>query len=55
MFGTIGAVLGVFIGFLFWAVQDLEKYVLTWTIVFCSALVICLILLYLGGKDRRRQ
>ena len=52
---TIASVLGIFIGFLFWAVSDLEKYVLTWTIVVCGLLVIFLILIYFGGKDRRRQ
>jgi membrane protein DedA with SNARE-associated domain len=55
VFGIIFGVLGIFIGFLFWAVQNLEKYVLTWTIVFCVAFVIMLILVYFGGKDRRRQ
>jgi hypothetical protein len=55
VFAIIGTVLGIFIGFLFWAVQDLEKYVLTWTIVFCVGIVIMLVLVYFGGKDRRRQ
>jgi membrane protein DedA with SNARE-associated domain len=55
VFGTILGVLGIFIGFLFWAVQNLERYILTWSIVFCISLVIMLILVYFGGKDRRRQ
>ncbi len=55
VFAVIFAVLGIFIGFLFWATPDLETYILTWTIVMCSLIVIGLILLYFGGKDRRRQ
>ena len=55
VFGIIFATLGIFIGFLFWAVQNLEKYVLTWTIVFLILFSISLIFLYTGGKDRRRQ
>ena len=55
VWGLILGGLGIFIGFLFWATQNLEKYVLTWSIVMCASIAIGLVLLWMGGKDRRRQ
>jgi hypothetical protein len=55
VFGIIGTTLGIFIGFLFWATQNTSKYVLTWSIVLSAFIIIALIFLWRGGKDRRRQ
>lgn len=51
---TIGAVLGIMIGFLFWVqAGGLEGYVIAWVAVLIAFIVIMLVLFYWGGKRRR--
>lgn len=53
---TIGGVLGIMIGFLYWVqAGGLEGYVIAWVAVFLTFLVVGIILFYIGGKARRRM
>ena len=54
--GTIGSVLGLMIGFLFWVTQaGLESFVQIWSMVFLVFVVILLIAFYVGGRSRLKE
>lgn len=53
---TIGGVLGLMIGFLFWITnRGLESYTIVWSIVFLVFVVLMMILFYIGGRARIRD
>ena len=54
LFLTIGLVLAMMIGFLFWVQgSGLDLYVIVWSAGLLFFMLICIMLLYKGGKERR--
>ncbi len=55
MVGVIGGVLGIMIGFLFWAINGLGNFIIVWSIVTICFVITMIILFYVGGKRRIRE
>jgi uncharacterized protein YacL len=53
--GVIGGVLGIMIGFLFWAINGLGNFIIVWSIVTICFVITMIILFYVGGKRRIRE
>ncbi len=49
------AVLGIMLGLMQWAIREQINYVLCWVIVLMVFLLVNVLLLYWGGRDRRVQ
>jgi hypothetical protein len=53
---TIGGMLGLMVGFLYWVtVQGLEGFVQVWSIFFLMFIIILIVAFYVGGYSRIKQ
>lgn len=53
---TIGSVLGIMIGFMFWITRHgLTDFAAIWSAIFLAFVVIMIIAFYFGGKNRIRE
>lgn len=56
LFFTIGGVLGIMVGFLFWIIlHGLELYVIIWVAILLFFMTASIIAFYCGGKARRKM
>jgi hypothetical protein len=53
--GVITGVLGIMIGFIIWATNGLNNYIIVWSIVTLCFIIAMIILFYVGGRRRIRD